>query len=169
MAICPQFIPRRGIAAVIPVKEDQKKHRRARGRACGRLPVFDAARCKERNAVERCFSKLRQFRAVATRYDKRDFMAPVVFNDGLRLREQAYQAGLPYITDRELPARLTAVKATPERDGRNSRAFRPGRMSTHRRRIAGRAPQEERGVSPRLSCRQFWPNSASCSLRSWWA
>jgi transposase len=24
--------------------------------------------------VERCFSKLKQFRAVATRYDKRDFM-----------------------------------------------------------------------------------------------
>jgi Mannitol dehydrogenase C-terminal domain len=31
------------------------------------------------------------------------------------------------------------------------------------------AAQEERGASPRLSCRQFWPNSASCSLRSWWA
>jgi transposase len=31
-------------------------------------------RYKERNTVERCFSKLRQFRAVATRYDKRDYM-----------------------------------------------------------------------------------------------
>jgi transposase len=29
---------------------------------------------KERNTVERCFSKLRQFRAAATRYDKRDYM-----------------------------------------------------------------------------------------------
>lgn len=28
----------------------------------------------DRNAVERCFSKLKQFRAVATRYDKRDYM-----------------------------------------------------------------------------------------------
>ncbi len=36
-------------------------------------------------------------------------------------------------------------------------------------RITGHAPQEERGVSWRLSCRQFGPNSASCSLRSWWA
>ena len=43
-------------------------------RAGGRPPVFDAARYKERNTVERCFSKLKQFRAVATRYDKRDFM-----------------------------------------------------------------------------------------------
>jgi putative transposase len=41
--------------------------------------------------------------------------ARVVFNDGLRIREQAYEAGLPYVTDGELPARLTAVKATPER------------------------------------------------------
>jgi len=68
------YLRRRGIAAVIPVKEDQKKHRRGRGRAGGRPPAFDAARCKERNTVERCFGKLKQFRAVATRYDKRDFM-----------------------------------------------------------------------------------------------
>ena len=41
--------------------------------------------------------------------------ARVVFNDGLRTREQAYEAGLPYVTDGELSARLTASKATPER------------------------------------------------------
>lgn len=68
------YLRKRGITAVIPVKEDQKKHRRSRGRAGGRPPVFDAGRCKERNTVERCFSKLKQFRAVATRYDKRDYM-----------------------------------------------------------------------------------------------
>jgi transposase len=68
------YLRKRGIKAVIPVKEDQKKHRRARGRAGGRPPAFDPGRYKERNTVERCFSKLKQFRAVATRYDKRDFM-----------------------------------------------------------------------------------------------
>ena len=41
--------------------------------------------------------------------------ARVVFNDGLRARQEAYQAGLPYIGDAELSARLTASKATPER------------------------------------------------------
>ena len=41
--------------------------------------------------------------------------ARVVFNDALRLREQAYEAGLPYVTGADLPARLTAAKATPER------------------------------------------------------
>ena len=39
----------------------------------------------------------------------------VVFNDGLRARQEAYAAGRPYLTDGELSARLTAAKATPER------------------------------------------------------
>jgi transposase len=46
--------------------------RRNRGSAGGRPPAFDPARYKERNTVERCFSKLKQYRAVATRYDKRE-------------------------------------------------------------------------------------------------
>ena len=41
--------------------------------------------------------------------------ARVVFNDGLRARQEAYQAGQPYLTDADLSARLTAAKATPER------------------------------------------------------
>ena len=68
------WLRKRGIAAVIPVKEDQKMNRRARGRSGGRPPAIDPGRYKERNTVERCFSKLKQFRAVATRYDKRDYM-----------------------------------------------------------------------------------------------
>jgi len=41
--------------------------------------------------------------------------ARVVFNDGLRAREAAYEAGEPYLTDAQLSARLTATKATPGR------------------------------------------------------
>jgi putative transposase len=41
--------------------------------------------------------------------------ARVVFNDGLRARQEAHAAGLPYVTDAELSARLTQAKATPER------------------------------------------------------
>jgi transposase len=66
------WLRRHGIQAVIPVKEDQKKHRRDWGRAGGRPPAFDASWYTKRNTVERCFSKLKQFRAVATRYDKRE-------------------------------------------------------------------------------------------------
>jgi putative transposase len=39
----------------------------------------------------------------------------MVFNDGLRLRQEAHAAGLPYVTDADLSARLTAAKAAPER------------------------------------------------------
>jgi len=41
--------------------------------------------------------------------------ARVVFNDGLRAREAAYEAGELYLTDAQLSARLTATKATPGR------------------------------------------------------
>ena len=68
------YLRKRGITAVIPVKADQAANRRKKGSHGGRPPSFDAERYKERNTVERCFSKLKQFRAVATRYDKRDYM-----------------------------------------------------------------------------------------------
>jgi putative transposase len=41
--------------------------------------------------------------------------ARVVFNDALAVREAAHEAALPYVTDAELSARLTAAKKTPER------------------------------------------------------
>jgi hypothetical protein len=50
------YLRRRGIQAVIPVKEDQKKNRRARGRSGGRAAAFDPGRYKERNTVERCLA-----------------------------------------------------------------------------------------------------------------
>jgi hypothetical protein len=46
------YLRRRGIKAVIPVKEDQKNNRRARGRRGGRQPVFDATCYRERNTVD---------------------------------------------------------------------------------------------------------------------
>lgn len=44
-----------------------------------RLPAFDPVLYRERNKIERFFSKIKHFRAVATRYDKRDdnFLASV--------------------------------------------------------------------------------------------
>ncbi|HEY2268835.1 MAG TPA: RNA-guided endonuclease TnpB family protein [Streptosporangiaceae bacterium] len=41
--------------------------------------------------------------------------ARVVFNDALDARQAAFEAGLPYLTDAEMSARLTAAKATSER------------------------------------------------------
>lgn len=63
----------RGIKAVIPLKADQQAGRRRQGTR-GRLPAFDAETYRDRNVVERAVNKLRGTRAVATRYDKRDFV-----------------------------------------------------------------------------------------------
>jgi transposase len=65
---------RRRIKATIPEPADQVRGRLRRGRRGGRPPKFDAEAYKHRNVVERAFCRLRQHRAVATRYDKRDFV-----------------------------------------------------------------------------------------------
>jgi transposase len=65
---------RRGIQATIPEPADRKANRARRGRDGGRPPRFDPERYKQRNIVERCINKLKQFRAVATRYDKRHYI-----------------------------------------------------------------------------------------------
>jgi transposase len=55
----------------IPERCDQVAHRARRGSAGGRPPAFDIERYKHRNVVERAFTRLKQFRALATRYIKR--------------------------------------------------------------------------------------------------
>jgi transposase len=65
---------RRNIKTTIPQPADQIRHRKRRGSAGGRPPTFDPAAYKQRNTVERTFGQLRQHRAVATRFDKRDFV-----------------------------------------------------------------------------------------------
>ena len=44
--------------------------RAKKGSRGGRPLNFNATRYKDRNQVERAFNRLKQFRAVATRYDK---------------------------------------------------------------------------------------------------
>ncbi|XMN11297.1 IS5 family transposase [Streptomyces griseobrunneus] len=65
-----QVLRRRGIQAVIPERADQKANRLRRGKAGGRPPAFDRELYRARNVVERCFNRLKQFRAIATRFDK---------------------------------------------------------------------------------------------------
>lgn len=61
---------RRRIKAVIPAKSDAIAARQRRGSAGGRPPAFDAETYKDRNVVERSFNRAKQWRGLATRYDK---------------------------------------------------------------------------------------------------
>jgi transposase len=60
---------RRGITPVIPTRSDQR-----------RQPRFDRAAYRRRNLVERLINRLKQFRRIATRYEKRaaNYLAMVV-------------------------------------------------------------------------------------------
>jgi putative transposase len=60
----------RGIKAVIAQPSDQIAHRLRRGSAGGRPPAFDAVAYKGRNVIERSFNDHKQWRGIATRYDK---------------------------------------------------------------------------------------------------
>ena len=65
-----RLLRERGIGHTIPEKTDQAGHRRRRGSAGGRPPGFDRDRYGRRNTIERGFCQLKQWRGLATRYDK---------------------------------------------------------------------------------------------------
>lgn len=60
----------RRVRTVIPQRADEIGHRRRRGSRGGRPPSFDPATYKRRNVVERSFNDHKQWRGIATRYDK---------------------------------------------------------------------------------------------------
>ena len=84
----------RGIKATIPEPSNQIAGRVKRGSRGGRPPKFDKEIYKTRNTVERAINRLRGYRAVATRYDKREFVYKGtidVASIGIWLREPANQ------------------------------------------------------------------------------
>ena len=72
----------RRISTVIPQPADQIAHRQRRGSAGGRPPAFDPLTYKSRNVIERSFNDHKQWRGIATRYDK----LAAVYRGGVVLR-----------------------------------------------------------------------------------
>ncbi|WP_436319328.1 IS5 family transposase [Streptomyces nigra] len=64
------WLRQRNIRHTIPERSDQTLNRLRRGSRGGRPPAFDKQFYKRRNVVERCFNRLKQWRRIATRYDK---------------------------------------------------------------------------------------------------
>lgn len=58
------------VAHTIPERNDQISRRKAKGSKGGRPPAFSGRIYKHRNTIERCFNRLKHWRAIATRYDK---------------------------------------------------------------------------------------------------
>lgn len=78
-AAARSHLRRREIKAVIPEKKEQAAHRKKRGSRGGRPVTYDKELYKLRNSVERTINKIKDWRGLAVRYDK---------------KPESYQAGL---------------------------------------------------------------------------
>ena len=67
---CREALRKRRIKALIPTKSNERARRKRVGQRGGRPYYFDKEHYRQRNVVERCFNRLKQWRGVATRYDK---------------------------------------------------------------------------------------------------
>jgi transposase len=65
---CRRLLRQRHIRHTIPERRDQRARRALRP---GRPLAFDQAIYKRRNVVERCINRLKQWRGLATRFEKR--------------------------------------------------------------------------------------------------
>ncbi|MFI5704638.1 IS5 family transposase [Streptomyces xanthochromogenes] len=71
---CREYLRRRGIRHAIPEKTDSRAVRLHKGSRGGRPPGCDEERYKKSNTVERAINRLKNSRALATRYDKRGYV-----------------------------------------------------------------------------------------------
>ncbi|MEU3252534.1 IS5 family transposase [Streptomyces sp. NPDC006997] len=69
-----RYLRRRRIRHTIPEPKDQRANRRRKGSAGGRPIGFQRDHYRRRNEVERTINRLKNSRAIATRYDKRAYV-----------------------------------------------------------------------------------------------
>lgn len=68
---CRKALRRRGLRHVIPERKDQREQRQKKGPVGGRAPRFEKAVYRLRSWAERGVNRLKQWRGIATRYEKR--------------------------------------------------------------------------------------------------
>ncbi|UJB46939.1 IS5 family transposase [Streptomyces sp. A1-5] len=76
------YLRNRKVKAAIPEEADQAANRKKKGSRGGRPVTHDTMLYRERNTVERCINKIKEWRGPATRYDK----TPESYLAGLPLR-----------------------------------------------------------------------------------
>jgi transposase len=68
---CRRALRRRGIGHMIPERQDQRKQRAKKGSRGGRPCRFSREEYRHRSWIERLVNRLKQWRRIATRYEKR--------------------------------------------------------------------------------------------------
>ncbi len=93
-----RYLRRRGISHTIPERLDQRRHRHNRGSRGGRPTGFDREHYKKGNTVERAINRLKGFRAIATRYEKRayTYLGTMPYQCSRPLRSLPKQAPPPH-------------------------------------------------------------------------
>jgi transposase len=83
------YLRKRHIKAVIPEKKDQAANRKKKSSRGGRPVTHDADLYRDRNTVERLINRLKDWRGIATRFDK----TPESYLAGLELRASMIWVG----------------------------------------------------------------------------
>ena len=78
---CRQALRRRGVPHLIPERKDQREQRQKKGSRGGRPCRYSRAEYGQRSWIERLINRLKQWRRIATRYEKRaeNYQAFVLF------------------------------------------------------------------------------------------
>jgi transposase len=78
---CRKALRRRGVKHLIPERKDQREQRQKKGSRGGRPCRYSREEYRERNWIERLMNRLKQWRRIATRYEKRaeNYQAFVLF------------------------------------------------------------------------------------------
>jgi transposase len=92
-----KMLQARGVKVVIPQRADQIRNRKALGSRGGRPPGLNTTLYKGRNVVERSYCHLKQWRGLATRYDKHaiNYRGAVILNTILVWVEALASSGPP--------------------------------------------------------------------------